>query len=146
MVSLPTMALTQQAVLQCVSQASKSPSTMRAIDKLKRAANLKPLRKEVALNDGSTLVLFHKPLTIAQRENAQKNAKGDDATSFALQLLVETARDENGELMFSVADIPELKREVRNEDVQSLIAAILDEEAEPEAEEVQTPEAKSKAA
>ena len=118
---------------------------MRAIDRLKAAANLKPMKKVIPLSDGTDFVLYHAPLTMAERERAQKDAKSDDAGAFALQLIVNCAKDENGERMFTVADIPELKREVRDEDVQKIIGAILSNEADAEGGEPLTADAKSPA-
>jgi hypothetical protein len=115
---------------------------MRAIDRLKAAANLKPMKKVIPLSDGTDFVLYHAPLTMAERERAQKDAKSDDAGAFALQLIVNCAKDENGERMFTVADLPELKREVRDEDVQKIIGAILSNEPD---EAPATAEAKSPA-
>ena len=98
---------------------------MRAIDRLKAAANLKPLRKVVVLNDGSEFELWHLPLTMAQRERAQKNAKSDDASAFAVQLLVEVAMDNAGQRLFTPGDVSELKHQVRDEDMQKLMLAVL---------------------
>lgn len=116
---------------------------MRAIDRLKAAANLKPMKKVIPLSDGTDFVLYHAPLTMAERERAQKDAKSDDAGAFALQLIVQCAKDENGEKLFNVADIPELKRAVRDEDVQKIIGAILsndDDEGEaPMTADVKSP-------
>jgi len=105
---------------------------MRALDRLKAAANLKPLKKTVVLNNGDEFTLYHKPLTMAQRERAQKNSKSDDAASFALQLLVEVAQDENGQRLFSPGDLSELKHFVRDEDLQKLMLAVLSTEEEDE--------------
>lgn len=105
---------------------------MRALDRLKAAANLKPIRKRVILNNGDELELYHRPLTMAQREKAQKNAKGDDAASFALQLLVEVAQTESGERMFSPGDIAEMKHWCRDEDIQKLMLAVLSNEEDDE--------------
>lgn len=105
---------------------------MRAIDRLKAAANLKPIRKMIVLGNGEEFELWHRPLTMAQRERAQKNAKSDDAGAFALQLLVEVAQDENGQRMFNAGDISELKHWVRDEDLQKLMLAVLSNEDEDE--------------
>lgn len=104
---------------------SPSLNGLRAIDRLKNAANLKPLKKTVVLNNGDEFEIYHKPLTMAQRERAQKGAKSDDAGAFALQLLVDVAQDENGQRMFSPGDISELKHMVRDEDLQKLMLAVL---------------------
>lgn len=119
---------------------------MRAIDRLKAAANLVPLRKVLPLRNGDELVIYHVPLTMAMRERAQKDAKGDDAGAFALQLIVDVAKDEKGEKLFTVSDIPELKRFVRDEDVQKIINIVLsgEEDADPD-EAPATAEAKSPA-
>jgi hypothetical protein len=107
-------------------------SNLRAIDRLKAAANLKPLRKVVVLNNGDEFELWHRPLTMAQRERAQKSSKDDTGSSLALQLLVETALDENGQRLFSAGEISELKHWVRDEDLQKLMLAVLTGEGEDE--------------
>ena len=104
----------------------------RPIDRLKKAANLVPGRKDVELNDGTIFSLWSRPLTMAERDKAQRTVKGDDATAFALQLLVDKALDETGQRMFMQADIAELKHEVRDEDLQKLMLAII---SSPEDEE-----------
>jgi len=105
---------------------------MRAIDRLKSAANLVPTKRSVLLNNGEEFVFFSRPLTMAEREKAQRETKSDDAGQFALQLLVNKAMDENGQRMFTAGDIASLKNEVRDEDLQQLMLSILktDEEAE----------------
>lgn len=107
-----------------------SAAGMSAIERLKAAANLKPVKKTVVLNNSDEFVFYHKPLTMAQRERAQKNAKSDDAGSFALQLLVECAMDENGQRLFNSGHIADMKHLVRDEDLQKLMLAILSNESE----------------
>jgi hypothetical protein len=117
-----------------MSPGASSPG-LRAIDRLKAAANLKPLKKVVVLNNGDEFELYHRPLTMAQRARAQKNAKSDDAAEFALQLLTDVAMDEYGQKLFSPGDIAEMRNLVRDEDVQKLMLAVLsggDEEDEAE--------------
>jgi len=107
-------------------------SNLRAIDKLRKAANLEPTKKEVELSDGTIFEMYVTPLTMAERERAQRNAKSDDANAFALQLLIAKATDENGQKLFSAGEIDVLKNEVKDKDLQSLMLAILtdDESAE----------------
>ena len=69
---------------------------LRAIDRLKKAANLEATKKEVELTDGTVFEMWVSPLTMAERERAQKGAKSDDANEFALRLLMTKAQDENG--------------------------------------------------
>lgn len=120
-------------------------SDMRAIDRLKAAANLIPQRKVLPLRNGDELVIYHVPLTMAMREKSQKDAKGDDAGAFALQLIVDVAKDEKGEKLFTVADIPELKRFVRDEDVQKIISIVLSGDDDDSDEVPMTADAKSAA-
>ena len=100
-------------------------SNMRAIDKLRKAANLEPTKKEVVLSDGTIFEMYVTPLTMAERERAQRNAKSDDANAFALQLLLAKATDENGQKLFSAGEIDVLKHEVKDKDLQALMLAIL---------------------
>ena len=104
---------------------------VRAIDRLRKAANLEPVKKEVELSDGSTFEMWVAPLTMAERERAQKQAKSDDANAFALQLLIAKALDENGSKLFSAGEVDVLKNEVKDKDLQALMLAILTDDAEP---------------
>ena len=103
-------------------------SNLRAIDKLRKAANLEPIKKEIELSDGTLFEMYMTPLTMAERERAQRNAKSDDANAFALQLLIAKATDENGQKLFSAGEIDVLKNEVKDKDLQSLMLAILTED------------------
>ncbi|NCW67615.1 MAG: hypothetical protein EBV86_03450 [Marivivens sp.] len=99
--------------------------SMRALDRLKKAANLTPSKKTAKLSDGTEFEFYCTPLTMAERERAQKTAGSDDATAFALQLLIQKAKDENGEPLFRAGEIAELKNEVRDVDLQNLMLAVL---------------------
>ena len=104
---------------------------VRAIDRLKKAANLEAVKKTVELSDGTEFELWATPLTMAERERAQKRAGSDDANAFALQLLINKAQDENGSALFLSGEIDVLKNEVKDKDLQSLMLAILtDDEQE----------------
>jgi hypothetical protein len=104
---------------------------VRAIDRLRKAANLEPTKKEVELSDGSIFEMWVSPLTMAERERAQKNAKSDDAGAFALQLLITKACDESGQKLFAAGEIDVLKNEVKDADLQKLMLAIIMDDAEP---------------
>lgn len=104
---------------------------VRAIDRLRKAANLEPTKRVVELSDGSTFEMWVSPLTAAERERAQKQAKSDDANAFALQLLIAKALDESGNKLFSPGEIDVLKNEVKDKDLQSLMLAILTDDQEP---------------
>ena len=104
---------------------------LRAIDRLKKAANLEAVKRTVELSDGSEFEMWVTPLTMAEREKAQKRAGSDDANAFALQLLINKAQDQNGEALFLAGEIDVLKNEVKDKDLQSLMLAILtDDEQE----------------
>lgn len=110
-----------------------APKSLRAIDRLRQAANLQPAKRVIELSDGTSFEMYVTPLTMAERERAQKNAKSDDANAFALQLLLSKALDENGNKLFSPGEIDVLKHEVKDKDLQSLMLAVLsDDEDAPE--------------
>jgi hypothetical protein len=97
---------------------------IRAIDVLRKAANFEPIKQEITLGDGTEFVFYVSPLNASEREKAQKDG-GADSNGFAMQLLVQKALDENGERMFKAGDIPALKREVEDEDLQKMILCVL---------------------
>ena len=109
-------------------RASRSP--LRAIDRLKKAANLDPIKKEIELSDGSVFEMWITPLTMAERERAQKGAKSDDANEFALRLLMTKAQDENGQRLFNLGEIDVLKNEVKDADLQKLMLAVITDDEE----------------
>ena len=99
-----------------------------ALDQLKKAANLQPVKKVVPLSDGSEFVFWRSPLTMAERERAQKGTN-DDTNAFALQLLILKAQDEEGKRLFQLGQAAELKNEVRDADLQSLMLAVIEEDS-----------------
>lgn len=104
------------------------PRSSRALDRLKKAANLVPIKKVVALSDGSEFEFWHTALTMAERERATKAANSDDPNALAIQLLVQKAQDENGSKMFTPGEIAELKNEVRDSDLQRIILALIEDD------------------
>tara|TARA_R100000152_G_scaffold13515_1_gene5972 strand:+ start:147 stop:509 length:363 start_codon:yes stop_codon:yes gene_type:complete len=112
------------------SSARSARSTLRAIDRLKKAANLEATKKEVELSDGTVFEMWVAPLTMAERERAQKGAKTNDANEFALRLLISKAQDESGQRLFAVGEIDVLKNEVRDADLQALMLAVITDEDE----------------
>ncbi len=105
-------------------------ATQSALDRLRKAANLEPRKKEVTLSDGSIFEMYVTPLTMAERERAQRAAKSDDANAFALQLLLAKAQDETGRKLFNVGEIDVLKNEVKDKDLQSLMLAVINSDEE----------------
>ena len=107
------------------------PNNLSALDRLRKAANLEPIKKEVELSDGSIFEMYVSPLTMAERERAQRQARSDDANAFALQLLIAKAQDENGRKLFNAGEIDVLKNEVKDSDLQSLMLAVINAEEDP---------------
>jgi|TARA_B100000073_G_scaffold115574_1_gene93499 hypothetical protein len=101
-----------------------------AIERLKKAANLEPIKKTVTLSDGTDFDMWVAPLTMAERERAQQRAKSDDASAFALQLLIAKARDEMGQALFIAGEIDVLKNEVKDKDLQVLMLAVISDDSE----------------
>ena len=108
-----------------------SNKTMRAIDRLRKAANLEAVRKEVTLSDGTVFEMWVTPLTLAERERAMRMAKTDDTNEFALRLLLTKAQDESGEKLFQLGEIDVLKNEIRDSDLQKLMLCVIQEDEEP---------------
>ena len=105
-------------------------SNLSALDRLRKAANLEPIKKEVTLSDGSIFEMYVTPLTMAERERAQKQARSDDANAFALQLLLAKAQDQTGRKLFNAGEIDVLKNEVKDADLQNLMLAVINSEEE----------------
>jgi hypothetical protein len=97
---------------------------------------MKPTRRSVELPDGTEFEFQMTPLTLAERGRAQKQAKSDDATDFALQLLVTKAIDENGQKLFSAGDIAELRNELPASVVEALMLQLLSDPVAEEDEEL----------
>ena len=106
-----------------------------ALDRLKKSVSMKPQRKAVDLPDGSEFEYFSTPLTLAQRAKAQKQSGSDDATSFALNLLVMKATDENGEKLFQAGEIAELRNELPASVVEALMLQLLSDAEEEEGDD-----------
>jgi hypothetical protein len=101
------------------------PASSRFIDRLRKAARLEPVKKEIVLATGDEVVMYVTPLTAAERDRARKNARSDDANAFALQLLISKAKDQGGAPLFTPGDVAALRNEVRDSDLQALMLAVL---------------------
>ena len=110
-----------------------------AIDILKGAANLGPKKRTVILNDGTEFVFYCAPLTMMERERANKEAQSDDVNQFALRLLINKATNEHGAPLFTVADLRDLKNAVRDEDLQKLLLAVIQEDPDEEITDMKSP-------
>ena len=106
----------------------------KALDRLKKSVSMKPQRRSVELPDGSEFEFHMTPLTLAERTRAQKQAKSDDATDFALQLLVSKAKDASGTPLFGAGEIAELRNALPASVVEALMLQLIGEPEEEEEE------------
>jgi len=107
---------------------------MRAIERLMKIAGTdRKIRKSVDIK-GEDFSFWMKPLTIAEQQSAQRQAKSDDANDFAIQLLIKKALDDNGQPMFQADAGPMLKNAIEKAEVEKLLLALIQEEDEEEAE------------
>ena len=115
----------------------------KALDRLKKAVSMKPQRRSIELPDSSEFEFWMTPLTLAERSRAQKQAKSDDSTDFALQLLVSKAKDENGRPMFNQGEIADLRNLLPASVVEGLMLELVGEPEPGEEEEVDFKSVKS---
>jgi hypothetical protein len=99
--------------------------TNSALARLKKAANFTPSKRTVKLSDGSEFDMWVSPLSMAERERAQKMPGGDDANGFALNLLIMKASDETGQRLFAAGEMAILREEVLDADLQQLMLAVI---------------------
>lgn len=104
----------------------------KALDRLKKAVSMKPQRRTVELPDGGEFEFYMTPLTLAERSRAQKQAKSDDATDFALQLLVSKAKDSGGMPLFNQGEIADLRNMLPASVVEALMLQLIGEQEEEE--------------
>jgi len=98
---------------------------------------MEPALRRVELPDGSVFEFWMTPLTLAERTRAQKLAKSDDNTDFALHLLASKAKDENGMPLFHQGDLAELRNSLPASVVEALMLQLLGSaEAEEDDEEL----------
>lgn len=108
---------------------SASQRKLSPLDRLKKASNLTATKKTVKLTDGTEFEFWCTPMTMAEREQAQKGAK-DDANAFAIRLFVRKAMFDDGRRMFAAGQIDELKNDVSAENMDKLMLAMLPEQEE----------------
>jgi hypothetical protein len=116
-----------------------------ALERLKKAANLTPTKRTVTLSDGAEFEFYSAPLTMAERERAQKMPGGEDTNGFALNLLVTKAVDDTGKRLFAAGEIAELKNEVLDADLQGMMLAIITNPEDTEELDMKSSEKGSKA-
>ncbi len=96
-------------------------------------------QKEIELPDGSDFAFWMTPLTVAERQRAQKQSKTEDPIDFALQVLIAKATDENGAALFPAGNVAEIRNDLPAAVIDKLILVLLSDEKPGEDEEDDSP-------
>lgn len=109
---------------------------MRASELLRNKFGVSQLYKyEVKDGDETVLEIYWHPLTIAERESIQKKAGSDDATDFALGMMIEKALDEDGKRLFQDGEKAVLKNAIEAAVLQDIQLAMLSSGADNKVED-----------
>ena len=109
---------------------------MRASELLRNKFGVSQLYKhEVKDGDETVLEIYWHPLTIAERESIQKKAGSDDATDFALGMMIEKALDEDGKRLFQDGEKAVLKNAIEANLLQEIQLAMLSSGSENKVED-----------
>ncbi len=109
---------------------------MRASELLRNKFGVSQLYKyEVKKDEEVVLEIFWHPLTISERESIQKKSGSDDATEFALDLMLQKALDSDGKRIFQDGEKAVLKNAVEAAVLQEIQLAMLSSGAENKVEE-----------
>jgi len=109
---------------------------MRASELLRNRFGVSQLYKyEVKDGDETVLEIYWHPLTIAEREAIQKKTGSDDATDFALGMMLEKALDEDGKRLFQDGEKAVLKNAIEAAVLQDIQLAMLSSGAENKVED-----------
>ena len=109
---------------------------MRATELLRNKFGISQLYKhEVKDGDEVVLEVYWHPLTIAERESIQKKVGSDDATDFALGMMIEKALDVDGKRLFQDGEKAALKNAVDASVLQEIQLAMLSSGSENKVEE-----------
>ncbi len=116
----------------------KQRTTMatRAVDLLKNKFGVSQLYKYNLESEGEiVLTIYWHPLTIAEREAITKKSTSDDASDFALGLMIQKALDEDGKRLFADGDRAVLRREISASTLQEIQLEMLNSGTENKVEE-----------
>tara|TARA_Y100000401_G_scaffold91431_1_gene77195 strand:- start:238 stop:591 length:354 start_codon:yes stop_codon:yes gene_type:complete len=107
----------------------------RAVDLLRNKFGVSQLYKHDVIKDDEVIFsVYWNPLTLAERESIQKKTNSEDTNDFALQLMIEKAKDENGTKLFQDGDKASLRREVEANILQEIQLAMINAGIDKEVE------------
>ena len=105
----------------------------RAVDLLKNKFGVSQLYKhDVIKNNEVILSVYWHPLTLAERESITKKSDTNDPNDFALALMIEKAKDENGAKLFQDGDKASLRREIEASILEEIQLAMINAGADKE--------------
>ena len=108
----------------------------RAVDLLKNKFGVSQLYKhDVIKNDEVILSVYWNPLTIAEREAIQKKSSSVDMNDYALQMMIEKAKDKDGAKLFQDGDKASLRREIEASILEEIQLAMVNAGADKEVKE-----------
>ena len=108
----------------------------RAVDLLRNKFGVSQLYKhDVIKNDELILSVYWNPLTIAEREAIQKKSSSEDMNDYALQMMIEKAKDKDGAKLFQDGDKASLRREIEASILEEIQLAMVNAGADKEVKE-----------
>ena len=108
----------------------------RAVDLLKNKFGVSQLYKHDVIKDDEVIFsVYWNPLTIAEREAIQKKSSSEDMNDYALQMMIEKAKDRDGARLFQDGDKASLRREIEASILEEIQLAMINAGADKEVEE-----------
>ena len=108
----------------------------RAVDLLKNKFGVSQLYKHDVIKDDEVIFsVYWNPLTIAEREAIQKKSSSEDMNDYALQMMIEKAKDKDGARLFQDGDKASLRREIEASILEQIQLAMVNAGADKEVEE-----------
>ena len=108
----------------------------RAVDLLRNKFGVSQLYKHDVIKDDEVIFsVYWNPLTIAEREAIQKKSSSEDMNDYALQMMIEKAKDKDGARLFQDGDKASLRREIEASILEEIQLAMVNAGADKEVEE-----------
>ena len=108
---------------------------MRASELLRNKFGVSQLYRHALEIDGEVaLEVYWHPLTIAERESIQKKTDSEDASDFALNMMIQKALDADGKRLFQDGEKAVLKNAVEASVLQDIQLAMLSSGSENKVE------------